>query len=412
MNAEQWNARYPVGTPVFAYPGARPEDIPNARRLVTRTRTAAQVSCSGDPVVWVEGEGAYIALTHVDPVSESVWQAAREADATAAVVAALSPVPGAGCVVPVPVVSESPMTPERLAEIAARAEAATPGPWCTDAWEIYQGTEYEPGLSMWIGETCRGTTTLEQDRADAAFVAAARSDVPALLAEVACLRARVAELRAERADRQDEVSAAVGYTSGLEWSDLVGIVASNTTSLVQAERDVRALRARVAELVADREASDREYETATARIAELLAERHTTNAALVDTTVAQREAEASADRLTRMLAPTQTPHEDKPAEAFVPRTERSYWVAIADALNAAHAVGMPVGIDLDGTLTDHRTWSVVWDRHVERWTVAGYEDDAEQAAAADPCHPCGCPKRFDRHAWGCPTQAAGAGGAS
>ncbi|MFC7817624.1 hypothetical protein ACFUTR_23620 [Streptomyces sp. NPDC057367] len=21
----------------------------------------------------------------------------------------------------------------------------------------------------------------------------------------------------------------------------------------------------------------------------------------------------------------------------------------------------------------------------------------------DPCHPCGCPKRFDRHAWGCPT---------
>ncbi|MFD3535198.1 hypothetical protein [Streptomyces sp. NPDC058664] len=21
----------------------------------------------------------------------------------------------------------------------------------------------------------------------------------------------------------------------------------------------------------------------------------------------------------------------------------------------------------------------------------------------DPCHPCGCPKRFNRHAWGCPT---------
>jgi hypothetical protein len=26
--------------------------------------------------------------------------------------------------------------------------------------------------------------------------------------------------------------------------------------------------------------------------------------------------------------------------------------------------------------------------------------------AEDPCHPCGCPKRFDRHAWGCPTLAA------
>jgi hypothetical protein len=24
-------------------------------------------------------------------------------------------------------------------------------------------------------------------------------------------------------------------------------------------------------------------------------------------------------------------------------------------------------------------------------------------APADPCYPCGCPKRFNRHAWGCPT---------
>lgn len=63
-------------------------------------------------------------------------------------------------------------------------------------------------------------------------------------------------------------------------------------------------------------------------------------------------------------------------ESFVPRTERSYWEDIAAALNAAHAVGMPVGIDLDGTLTDHNTWSVVWDRTAERWTVAGYEDES------------------------------------
>ncbi|MDH6224299.1 hypothetical protein [Streptomyces sp. MJP52] len=31
--------------------------------------------------------------------------------------------------------------------------------------------------------------------------------------------------------------------------------------------------------------------------------------------------------------------------------------------------------------------------------------DVPQRAAEDPCHPCGCPKRFDRHAWGCPTEA-------
>lgn len=84
MNAETFNARYPVGTPVFAYPGARPEDIPSARRLVTRTRTEAKsVGLDRDGVVWVEGQGAYISLTHIDPVPESVWQAAKEAEAAA-----------------------------------------------------------------------------------------------------------------------------------------------------------------------------------------------------------------------------------------------------------------------------------------------------------------------------------------
>lgn len=63
----------------------------------------------------------------------------------------------------------------------------------------------------------------------------------------------------------------------------------------------------------------------------------------------------------------------------VPRTERSYWQAIADALNAAHAAGMPVGIDLDGTLTDHNAWSVIWDRDAERWVLASC--DAEDGAS-------------------------------
>ncbi|MFE1272111.1 hypothetical protein [Streptomyces sp. NPDC058758] len=89
----------------------------------------------------------------------------------------------------------APMDEQRLAEILARADAATKGPWCTDSWEIYQDTEYTPGLSEWIGETCRGVVGgLNQDRANAAFVAAARTDVPDLIAEVQRLRARVAEL--------------------------------------------------------------------------------------------------------------------------------------------------------------------------------------------------------------------------
>ena len=69
MNAEQFNALYPVGSPVVAYPGARPEDIPSATRLATRTRSEAQVLGGHTDVVWVEGHGACIALTHVDPVA-------------------------------------------------------------------------------------------------------------------------------------------------------------------------------------------------------------------------------------------------------------------------------------------------------------------------------------------------------
>ncbi|MFC8008893.1 hypothetical protein [Streptomyces cinereoruber] len=79
-------------------------------------------------------------------------------------------------------------------------------------------------------------------------------------------------------------------------------------------------------------------------------------------------------------------------EPFVPRTERQYWQDIADALNAALTVGMPVGIDLDGTLTDHTTWSVVWSPEAERWEVAGYEDDApvpETDHAIQPAERCG-----------------------
>lgn len=66
-------------------------------------------------------------------------------------------------------------------------------------------------------------------------------------------------------------------------------------------------------------------------------------------------------------------------EKSAPRTERAHWQAIADALNAAHSAGMPIGIDLDGTLTDHNAWSVIWDRDAEQWILAGY--DAEGGAS-------------------------------
>lgn len=70
LTAAEFNARYPVGTPVVAYPGARPEDFPDDPRIVTRTRSKATVLGGHTDVVWVDGHSACIALTHVD-VDES-----------------------------------------------------------------------------------------------------------------------------------------------------------------------------------------------------------------------------------------------------------------------------------------------------------------------------------------------------
>lgn len=195
---------------------------------------------------------------------------------------------GSADVLPVPVGPESQaLSAERLAEIAARAGAATPGPWCTDAWEIYQGAKYEPGLSMWIGETCRGTSTPEQDRADAEFIAHARTDVPALLA-------RVAELEAQRERRR--------------------------ARLVALDNDALSMRGSLSPMGEDRKVPFELGETLTpavdwliARVAELEAERHVTNEALDDAVRALR-----GDGITRRFAPTQALRDDKPAEAPEP----------------------------------------------------------------------------------------------
>jgi hypothetical protein len=78
-----------------------------------------------------------------------------------------------------------------LDAIEARVAAATPGPWCTVGAEIFQGVEYMPDASPWIGETCRASGGM--GKADAVFAAHARTDVPALLAEVRRLRAELGE---------------------------------------------------------------------------------------------------------------------------------------------------------------------------------------------------------------------------
>lgn len=95
------------------------------------------------------------------------------------------------------------LTPEQVAAIAARADAATAGPWrshdCADEdspwcgiWVVdmpYNG-QYSPRISFGDMENTTG-----QDLRNADFTAAARTDVPALVASHEALRATVEALR-------------------------------------------------------------------------------------------------------------------------------------------------------------------------------------------------------------------------
>ena len=66
VQVDAWNLAHPIGTPVVAYPGGRPEDFPNDPRIVTSTRSKATVLGGHTAVVWVHGHSACIALSHID----------------------------------------------------------------------------------------------------------------------------------------------------------------------------------------------------------------------------------------------------------------------------------------------------------------------------------------------------------
>lgn len=104
--------------------------------------------------------------------------------------------------------SEGRLTDEELAKIEARADAATAGPWST-----YFGMHGDPRV---VADARRPLTTMvvstapdDYGKADCEFIAAARSDVPRLLAAVRgqgeALQRAEAMLRAvhERLERSD-----------------------------------------------------------------------------------------------------------------------------------------------------------------------------------------------------------------
>lgn len=100
-----------------------------------------------------------------------------------------------------------PLTPEALAEIRKRAEAATPGPWeprDPDWWQLEDPdyadkTDGIQAAGRSIMGTCDGCPAGKYD--DAVFIAHARTDIPALLAEVERLRAERDAYRKQSEDQ-------------------------------------------------------------------------------------------------------------------------------------------------------------------------------------------------------------------
>ena len=83
----------------------------------------------------------------------------------------------------------APLTPDDLAAIEAREQAATAGPW---TWRVSEDRRWVDIESPHIDRVV--ATTHDDDTAD--FIAHARTDVPRLLAHVKAQAERIAELEA------------------------------------------------------------------------------------------------------------------------------------------------------------------------------------------------------------------------
>lgn len=124
------------------------------------------------------------------------------------------------------------MDAAKLAEIEARANAATPGPWREGntgsddpAWvEVDTG---EDGDEIGLAQVIDGPRKIartgwswlksdQQHRTNAAFIAAARTDVPALVAEVRRLTAALDAARREGAEEMRE-ALIVRFTQRVEY---------------------------------------------------------------------------------------------------------------------------------------------------------------------------------------------------
>jgi len=100
------------------------------------------------------------------------------------------------------------MSDERLAEIKARVEAATPGPWERNNLagrperEVFAGDYLigDFGVGGWKDDEGADRVEINAD-----FIAHARQDIPGLLAEVQRLREHVASLEQGYKDSRERI---------------------------------------------------------------------------------------------------------------------------------------------------------------------------------------------------------------
>jgi hypothetical protein len=127
-----------------------------------------------------------------------------------------------------------PLTTQQLDDIASRVNAVTPGPWIANTRIGVVTDAADQPLAVFGGG--------DQDRADAAFVAAARTDVPALLAEIRRLRTAEAVV-ATLADRwqmmADHGDTAIGHFEGPAAATLDAEVGERGRTYRKAAVDVR-----------------------------------------------------------------------------------------------------------------------------------------------------------------------------
>lgn len=115
-----------------------------------------------------------------------------------------------------------------LDAIEARANAATPGPWTTERpTKTYEGFRCGVTIAATYGRQCiyADPPGGQAPAADQRFIAAARADVPALVAEVRRLRDKLARL--------DELLAAI-----FPIDERVGACDLNTAAWIQSVVDV------------------------------------------------------------------------------------------------------------------------------------------------------------------------------